>query len=201
MDQPLGRYVGNAAEVIETLQVLEGGGPADLIELTRVLGGEMLRLGGVVASEADGQGRILEVLQNGEALQRLQRCAAMQGAMIDLRDQSEPWRQTACIRIRCTWWRPRLATFRRLMRKRWAGPASRSVQAASAKKTPSIRRRTSTLIAKSASWSKRASPVSLRVFRRLAGRSTGTGPRAALWGLRDFDDPPTEKPLILDVLR
>ena len=63
MDQPLGRYVGNAAEVLETLQVLGGSGPADLIELTRVLGGEMLRLGGVVASEEDGQARILHQSQ------------------------------------------------------------------------------------------------------------------------------------------
>ncbi len=95
MDQPLGRYVGNAAEVLETLQVLKGAGPADLVELTRVLGGEMLRLGGV-ATEAEGQGRIMESLQNGEALQRLQRCAAMQGAMIDLRDDQEPW-LTSCL--------------------------------------------------------------------------------------------------------
>ncbi len=95
MDQPLGRYVGNAAEVLETLQVLKGAGPADLVELTRVLGGEMLRLGGV-ATEAEGQTRIMESLRNGEALQRLQRCAAMQGAMIDLRDDQEPW-LTSCL--------------------------------------------------------------------------------------------------------
>jgi len=91
MDQPLGRYVGNAAEVLETLQVLQGQGPPDLVELTRILGGEMLRLGGVVATEEDGQARIMESIANGEALQRLQRCAAMQGAMIDLRDTNEPW--------------------------------------------------------------------------------------------------------------
>ena len=96
MDQPLGRYVGNAAEVLETLQVLSGQGPDDLVELTRVLGGEMLRLGGVVATEEDGHTRIMESLQNGEALQRLQRCAAMQGAMIDLRDPNEPW-LTSCL--------------------------------------------------------------------------------------------------------
>jgi pyrimidine-nucleoside phosphorylase/thymidine phosphorylase len=96
MDQPLGRYVGNAAEVLETLQVLSGQGPDDLVELTRVLGGEMLRLGGVVATEEDGHMRIMESLRNGEALQRLQRCAAMQGAMIDLRDPNEPW-LTSCL--------------------------------------------------------------------------------------------------------
>jgi pyrimidine-nucleoside phosphorylase len=78
MDQPLGRYVGNAAEVLETLQVLAAQVPPIWCELTRVLGGEMLRLGGV-ATEAEGQTRIMESLRNGEALQRLQRCAQCRG--------------------------------------------------------------------------------------------------------------------------
>jgi len=94
MDQPLGRYVGNAAEVLESLHVLEGAGEPDLVELTVALGGEMLRLGGMAQTEEDGRARVAESLRNGEALGRLQRCAAMQGAMIDLRDPHEPWRQT-----------------------------------------------------------------------------------------------------------
>lgn len=93
MDQPLGRYVGNAAEVLETLRVLEGSGEPDLVELTRVLGGEMLRLGGAAATEEEAWEKIVASLQNGEALLRLQRCAAMQGAMIDLRDPNDPWRR------------------------------------------------------------------------------------------------------------
>ncbi len=93
MDQPLGRFVGNAAEVRESIAVLRGHGPEDLAELTRVLGAEMLRLGGVASSEADALGRIAEVIASGEALQRLQRCAALQGAQIDLRDPDEPWFQ------------------------------------------------------------------------------------------------------------
>jgi pyrimidine-nucleoside phosphorylase/thymidine phosphorylase len=93
MDQPLGRFVGNAAEVRESIAVLRGHGPEDLAELTRVLGAEMLRLGGVASSEADALHRIAEVIASGEALQRLQRCAALQGAQIDLRDPDEPWFQ------------------------------------------------------------------------------------------------------------
>ncbi len=91
MDQPLGRYVGNAAEVNESVAVLRGEGPADLIELNRVLGAEMLRLGGLVSSEAEAFARIDQAVQSGEALGRLQRCAALQGALIDLRDSNEPW--------------------------------------------------------------------------------------------------------------
>lgn len=93
MDQPLGRFVGNAAEVRESIAVLRGHGPEDLAELTRVLGAEMLRLGGVATSETDALSRIAEVIASGEALQRLQRCAALQGAQIDLRDPDEPWFQ------------------------------------------------------------------------------------------------------------
>lgn len=93
MDQPLGRYVGNAAEVLESLEILRGQGPDDLNELTRVLGSEMLRLGGVVSprNEREADARIMAALTSGGALARLQRCAAMQGAQIDLRDPDEPW--------------------------------------------------------------------------------------------------------------
>ena len=91
MDQPLGRYVGNAAEVNESLAVLRGEGPADLTELNRVLGAEMLRMAGIGSSEADALSRIDQAIKSGEALARLQRCAAMQGALVDLRDPNEPW--------------------------------------------------------------------------------------------------------------
>lgn len=47
METPLGRTAGNALEVRESLEVLEGGGPADVVELTLALAGEMLALAGV----------------------------------------------------------------------------------------------------------------------------------------------------------
>jgi pyrimidine-nucleoside phosphorylase len=83
MDQPLGRWVGNAVEVMESIEVLEGRGPADLVELTLALGGEMVRLGGVVETYEEGRARIARTLEDGSALERFRRCVALQGGRLD----------------------------------------------------------------------------------------------------------------------
>lgn len=64
MDQPLGREVGNANEVRESLEVLAGGGPDDVVELTVALAREMLTLAGmpdIDPAEGLRDGRAMDV--------------------------------------------------------------------------------------------------------------------------------------------
>jgi pyrimidine-nucleoside phosphorylase len=67
MEQPLGREVGNANEIRESVEVLKGGGPADVVELTMALGEVMLELAGVDG----GRDRLHSAIADGSALQKL----------------------------------------------------------------------------------------------------------------------------------
>lgn len=79
MEQPLGRAVGNAMELWEALDVLEGGGPPDVALLTVELGAEMLVLGDAAADIEDGRRRIRETLASGAAREKFGEIVAAQG--------------------------------------------------------------------------------------------------------------------------
>jgi pyrimidine-nucleoside phosphorylase len=75
MDQPLGREVGNANEVQESIDVLKGGGPEDIVELTMAYGEVMLDLAGLDG----GRDRLTEAITSGAALQKLIEVVVAQG--------------------------------------------------------------------------------------------------------------------------
>ena len=79
MDQPLGRMVGNSLEVIESLQVLSGQGPQDIIDLTVELGAEMLVLGAVAQDIEAGRTQIKNALTDGSAMQKFAEIIEAQG--------------------------------------------------------------------------------------------------------------------------
>lgn len=73
MSTPLGLTVGNALEVRESLEVLAGGGPADVVELTLALAREMLRQAG--RPDADPEA----ALKDGRAMDRWREMVRAQG--------------------------------------------------------------------------------------------------------------------------
>ncbi len=72
MDQPLGVEVGNANEIAESLDVLSGGGPADVVDLTYSLGADMLVLGGVDPDRDRALARLKKAVESGAAMEKFQ---------------------------------------------------------------------------------------------------------------------------------
>jgi pyrimidine-nucleoside phosphorylase len=79
MDAPLGCAVGNALEVIECVDVLSGGGPPDLVEVTVELTARMLVLGRAAADKADAVQKVRAVITSGGGLDRFRRIVENQG--------------------------------------------------------------------------------------------------------------------------
>jgi thymidine phosphorylase len=79
MDAPLGRTAGNALEVVESIEVLAGGGPPDVVDLTVALAREMLELVGIDADPA-------AALTEGRAMDAWHAMVRAQGG-----DLSEPF--------------------------------------------------------------------------------------------------------------
>jgi thymidine phosphorylase len=73
MDVPLGLAVGNAVEVAESVDVLAGGGPADVVELTLLLAREMLDLAGITGVDP------ATTLSDGSAMDVWRRMISAQG--------------------------------------------------------------------------------------------------------------------------
>jgi len=79
MNFPLGRWVGNAAEVREAIAVLRGEGPDDTRELCEAIGGGMIFLGGKVPSLEEGRRQARQALRSGKAAERFASLVAAQG--------------------------------------------------------------------------------------------------------------------------
>jgi pyrimidine-nucleoside phosphorylase len=70
MSQPLGNAVGNALEVVESIETLKGRGPRDLMELCRELTAHMFLLGNVTDSLDEARARYDSLIVSGQALDR-----------------------------------------------------------------------------------------------------------------------------------
>ncbi|MGA2423308.1 MAG: thymidine phosphorylase [Terriglobales bacterium] len=86
MNQPLGRMVGNALEVQECIDVLHGGGPADLRDLCHELGAWMFFLGGASKTVAEGKQLSEQIIASGQAFERFRQMVELQGGDISTID-------------------------------------------------------------------------------------------------------------------
>ena len=77
MDVPLGLTAGNALEVRESVEVLAGGGPADVVELTILLAREMIDAAGIVGKDP------ADALRDGSAMDHWRRMISAQGGNPD----------------------------------------------------------------------------------------------------------------------
>jgi pyrimidine-nucleoside phosphorylase len=79
MESPLGHAVGNALEVIECIEVLKGGGPKDLIDVSVELTARMLVLGKVAPDLAAATQQVQRAIVSGAGLERFRQIIDVQG--------------------------------------------------------------------------------------------------------------------------
>ena len=89
MDAPLGTCIGNALEVKEAIETLQGRGPEDLTELSLQLAAQMVFLGGLAESSVQAEDKVRQALHSGQGLEKLRRCIMQQGGDPRVIDQLE----------------------------------------------------------------------------------------------------------------
>jgi pyrimidine-nucleoside phosphorylase len=79
MNQPLGRWVGNAVETMEAMEVLHGHLAGDFAELCLELAAQMIVVGGLTDDLNEARNRSMAAIQSGAALQKFKDVVAAQG--------------------------------------------------------------------------------------------------------------------------
>lgn len=89
MSQPLGLAIGNALEVKEAIDTLQGKGPKDLEELCLALGRQMVFLADKASSLEEAEEMLKEVIRNGKALDKFKEFITNQGGDASVVDHPE----------------------------------------------------------------------------------------------------------------
>ncbi|HEX6982662.1 MAG TPA: thymidine phosphorylase [Balneolaceae bacterium] len=84
MNQPLGYKIGNWLEVKEAMEALQGEGPDDVMEVSHMLAGTMIKLGGKAGTVAEGIEMSEEAVVNGQAFEKWLELTKEQGGNIDV---------------------------------------------------------------------------------------------------------------------
>ncbi len=89
MDAPLGLAVGNALELREAIDTLQGRGPADLATLCRTLSAHLLLVGGLAPDLTSAGERVDDAIRSGAAFERFRSLVAHQGGDVSVVDDSD----------------------------------------------------------------------------------------------------------------
>lgn len=103
MDQPLGRAVGNALEVGEAVEVLQGHGPQDLRDICLALAGEQLYLAGLRPGREQARQWAAELLDSGAALEKFRAMVRAQGGDDDFSHLPQAQTIIPCPAARSGW--------------------------------------------------------------------------------------------------
>jgi thymidine phosphorylase len=98
MDTPLGFAVGNAVEVRESIDVLRGGGPEEVRELTLELGAEMLIAGHAAPDRTSARERLERALASGAAFERFCQVVEAQGGDVHAIEDPERLPRPSAVR-------------------------------------------------------------------------------------------------------
>lgn len=79
MNQPLGRAIGNALEIEESIALLKGEGPDDLLDIVLTIGSQMTVMAGKAKDLDEARGMLEENIANGKALERFRMMVEAQG--------------------------------------------------------------------------------------------------------------------------
>lgn len=79
MNQPLGRAIGNALEIEESIALLKGEGPDDLLDIVLTIGSQMTVMAGKAESLEEARTMLEENIANGKALERFRMMIEAQG--------------------------------------------------------------------------------------------------------------------------
>lgn len=90
MNQPLGRMIGNALEIDESVDILRGAGPEDVTELTLTLGSQLLYDADVEKSIPGARASLLKAIESGQAHQKLVEMVKDQGGDLNLKRERAP---------------------------------------------------------------------------------------------------------------
>lgn len=98
MEQPLGYAVGNWLEVKESIDCLRGGGPEDVMEITHLLSGTMIYLGGKAESVEDGIAMSRASVEDGSAFRKWLDIVEEQGGDTSVIENPESYPEASLIR-------------------------------------------------------------------------------------------------------